>query len=178
MHTSYLHALVLPARKHLAYAQLAICTFCLQADQGSITAKGGSGLSFRKALYELLRFWSCEGFSSEENYASNVKTGITVVLGRYKQSYEEHVLEPVRSELAQAGQYLDHAARTGMAALLAVRHAGGLRAAEPLHVPTSPSVCLCVVCVCPCMREWESWCVGVCARVRARMCPCVPDGFV
>eukprot|EP00967_Tisochrysis_lutea_P150687 scaffold291916_cov17-Tisochrysis_lutea.AAC.1 len=89
-----------------------------QVAQGSMTLKGGQ-LSFRKALYELLRFWSCEGFSCEENYASNVKTGIAAVLSRYKQSYEDGALEPVRSELGQAGQYLDHAARTGMAALLA-----------------------------------------------------------
>lgn len=51
---------------------------------------------------------------------SNVKSGINAVLYRYKQSYEDNVLEPVRAELAQAGQYLEHASRTGMAALLAV----------------------------------------------------------
>ncbi|KAF5834594.1 cell morphogenesis central region-domain-containing protein [Dunaliella salina] len=94
-------------------------TTWLKGDQGATRVGKGGQLSFRKALYELLRFWSCEGFSCEENYASNVKTGIAAVLGRYKQSYEEGALEPVRSELAQAGQYLDHAARTGMAALLA-----------------------------------------------------------
>ena len=91
------------------------------AGDSSQTNQGASrGLSFRKALYEQLRLWSCEGFGTEDSYNSNVRSGIYAVLNRYRQSYEDHALEPARRELAQAGQYLDHVARMGMAALLAV----------------------------------------------------------